>query len=377
MKNRAVLIMLVGLANSLSYAAEINERIDSIFSTIDDANAPGCTVGIIEAGQLVHRTGYGLANMELEVELDGSHVHRMGSVSKQFTAMAVLLLAEEYNLDLDSDIRGHIPDLRDYGIEVSINSILGHVAGMGDYELIATEENDDSPAEGGINLRSVVGGPFRLGNQDYLANEEFYNLVKTLPLKSSPLEKFEYSNMGYVILTLLVETVSGESLREFSDKRIFGPLDMNHTFFSDDPVEIVPRRASGYTPVGDGFAIDMTNLFWVGDGGLHTNLDDMLKWDQNFYAPRLGQNPEEIMTLFLTPNSELDDDGRLYANGQYVFEYDGAKVVSHTGGWLGTSTMYTRFPDENFSSVIMCNDVSQNPVAYWRKIIDEYLQPLL
>lgn len=307
-----------------------------------------------------------MANMELEVELDGSHVHRMGSVSKQFTAVAVLLLAEEYNLDLDSDIRGHIPDLRDYGIAVSINSILGHVAGMGDYELIATEENDDSPAEGGINLRSVVGGPFRLGNQEYLTNEEFYNLVKTLPLKSSPLEKFEYSNMGYVILTLLVETVSGESLREFSDKRIFGPLDMNHTFFSDDPVEIVPRRASGYTPVGDGFAIDMTNLFWVGDGGLHTNLDDMLKWDQNLYAPRLGQNPEEIMTLFLTPNSELDDDGRLYANGQYVFEYDGAKVVSHTGGWLGTSTMYTRFPYENFSSVIMCNDVSQNPVAYWR-----------
>jgi|TARA_B110000483_G_scaffold231131_1_gene297154 CubicO group peptidase (beta-lactamase class C family) len=377
MNARVSFFVLLSLVHCSGFAAEINDSIDSIFSAIDDVNSPGCTVGVIEGGELVHRAGYGLANIELGVKLDGSHVHRMGSVSKQFTAMAVLLLAEEYELDLNDDIREQLPELRSYGSEVSINAILGHVAGMGDYELITAEGSDGERVEGGLNLRSVAGGSFRLGNQDYLTNEEFYSLVKTLGLKSPPLEKLEYSNMGYVILTLLVETVSGESLREFSDKRIFKPLNMSNTFFSDDPVEIIPNRASGYRPQGEDFVTDMTNLFWVGDGGLHTNLDDMLKWDQNFYDSKLGQNPEAIMTLFLTPNSELKDDGRLYANGQFVSEYDGAKIYSHSGGWLGTSTLYARIPNSGFSSVIMCNDVSQSPTEYWLRIVDEYLQPRL
>ena len=367
-------LLLLSVSANLVHAAEINDRIDSIFSVIDSKNSPGCTVGIIQKGELVHRAGYGQANIELGVELDGSHVHRVGSVSKQFTAMAVLLLAEEYQLDLNSDIREHIPELRDYEADISINSILGHVAGMGDYELITAAEGNGGPVDGGLNLQSVAGGPFRLGNEDYLSNNEFYTLVKTLPLKNRPLEKFEYSNIGYIVLTLLVESVSGETLREYADKRIFKPLNMENTFFSDNPVEIVNNRASGYSPVGDSFVNDMTNLFWVGDGGLHTNLDDMLKWDSNFYEPKLGQNPEAIMAKFLTPNSQLDDAGRLYANGQFVFETKGLKVYSHTGGWLGTSTMYSRFPEEQFSSVIMCNNESLDPVPFWLEIIEEVLQ---
>lgn len=353
----------------LANGADLNLEIDQIFSKID-SSAPGCTVGVIQGDKLIHRSGYGLANMELGVALDGSHVHRMGSVSKQFTAMAVLLLAEEYEIDLDSDIRRYVPDLVDYGYQVSINSILGHVAGMGDYDLISAAAGEE-PTGVNLDLRSVAGGPFRLGNEDYLTNDEFYALVKSLPLVSPPLEKWEYSNMGYIVLTLLVEAVSGESLREFSDKRIFKPLAMTSTFFSDDAVEIVPNRASGYRPDGNGFVTDMTNLFWVGDGGLHTNLDDMLKWDRNFYNPKLGQNPEAIMALFLKPNSELDSGRGLYANGQFVFEQEGAQVVSHSGGWLGTSTLYARLPEQRFASIIMCNDVSQNPAEYWSRIVEQ------
>jgi hypothetical protein len=106
--------------------------------------------------------------------------------------------------------------------------------------------------------------------------------------------------------------------------------------------------------------------------GLHSNLDDMLKRDKCFYNPKLGKNPEAIMKQFLAPNSDFDAEGRLYANGQFIFEYDGEKVVSHTGGWLGTSTMYTRFPQKKFSSLIIRNDVRQNPVAYWLEIVDGY-----
>ncbi|MFK7865330.1 MAG: serine hydrolase domain-containing protein [Pseudohongiellaceae bacterium] len=361
-------LLLLGLVQSIN-AADLNRKVDKIFSEIDVAG-PGCTVGIIQNGQLVHRAGYGLANMELEVALDGSHVHRMGSVSKQFTAMAVLLLAEEFHLDLDSSIREHLPKLNAYPHDVSINNILGHVGGMGDYDLISTLDGDE-PTAGSLELQSVAGGPFRLGNEDYLNNQEFYDLVNDLPLVYKPMEKWEYSNMGYIVLTMLVETVSGESLREFSEKRIFKPLEMTSTFFSDDPVEIVPNRASGYKPQGEGWVTDMTNLFWVGDGGLHTNLDDMLKWDSSFYSPTLGENPQELMALFLMPNSDLNTGQGLYANGQFAFEQEGTKVYSHSGGWLGTSTLYTRLPETGVSSVIMCNDASQNPADYWQRIVHE------
>ena len=150
----------------------------------------------------------------------------------------------------------------------------------------------------------------------------------------------------------------------FYDKRMFKPLNMSHTFFSDEPIEVLPKRASVYTSRGEGFVTDTTNLFWISDGGPHTNLGDMLKWDQNFYSPKLGQHSEAIMMLFLTPNSEPKDDGRLHANEQFVFEYDEVKVYSYSGGWLDTSTLYARFLSSGFSSVIMCNDVSQNPIEY-------------
>lgn len=294
--------------------------------------------------------------MELNVSLDGSHVHRMGSVSKQFTAMAVLLLAEEGQIELDADIRTYLPELHDYGVPITINAMLGHFAGMGDYDLIAGSY-EGPVAEHSLDLRSVAGGPFRLGNEDYLTIDEFYDVVKRVPLALEPDQEFVYSNLAYFLLSMMVEEVSGESLREYAERRMFKPLGMKSTFFSDDPVEIVRARASGYKQLENGeFVTDMTNLFWVGDGGLHTNLEDMLIWDQHFYNPVLGDNPEVLMKQMSTPNSDRDARGSLYANGQFKGEIRGHAAFSHSGGWLGTSTIYTRFPTVRMSLVMMCND---------------------
>ncbi len=359
-------------ACSVSFADEFNTQVDFIFSSMNNGREPGCSVGVIENGLLIHKSGYGLANLELGIELGGDNVHRMGSVSKQFTAMAVLLLWEEKKVNLEEDIRTYLPELRNYGERVTVNSMLGHFSGMADYDYITGGKK--GIVDGGLNIRSVAGGPFRLGNEDYLTIEEFYDVVKEAGLRRPPNTQWEYSNLAYFLLSMLVEEVSGESLREYAKSRIFEPLEMTNTFFSDEPTEIVNNRASGYipSPDGNGYVIDMTNLFWVGDGGLHTTVEDMAKWDKNFYEPKVGLDPIQLLQLFNSPNSDFDDSGHLYANGQFITEKGRRKSFSHSGNWLGTSTHYARFPNEQFSTIVLCNDASLSARYLSRRIADVY-----
>ncbi|WOJ92803.1 serine hydrolase domain-containing protein [Congregibacter variabilis] len=352
---------------------DLSRDLDAVFAHIA-ADGPGCSVGVAKNGQWINKTGYGLANMELHVPLDGSHLHRMGSVSKQFTAMAVLLLADEGKIDLDADIRDYLPKLTPYQVKITINAMLGHVAGMDDYDLVAGSY-EGPKAENAIDLKSAAGGEFRLGNEDYLTIDEFYAVVARVPLAQAPDQGFLYSNLAYFLLSMLVEEVSGETLREYAHRRIFAPLGMQHTFFSDDPVEIVANRADGYKKNEAGeYVIDMTNLFWVGDGGLHTNLDDLLIWDAHFYEPQLGKDPKALMTLMNTPNSQhRDEENRRYANGQFLNEGHSGTTFEHSGGWLGTSTYYARIPEKHRSLMMMCNDADLDVSA----LAEESLKHLL
>ena len=373
MKNLILMLIALAMFYHETNADEFNDIVDQLFISIDKNTAPGCSVGVIENGKLIHEAGYGLANMELGVPLDGSHLHRVASVSKQFTAMAVHLLAEDGKIELNEDIRTYLPALREYGATVTINSMLGHISGMADYDYVT--DGDNLAQNLGLNIQSAAGGPFRLGNEDYLSIDEFYDVVKKIPLAHPPNQQYQYSNLAYFLLSMLVEEVSGQSLRDYTDERIFQPLGMSRSFFSDKPTEIVVNRASGYRPAKEGYEIDMTNLFWVGDGGLHTSIEDMVKWDQNFYAPSIGQNPAALIRQFNTPNSDFDSGrGGLYANGQHIRNENGRLRHSHSGGWLGTSTYYARYPEDRFSVIIFCNDVSQNPEFYVDKIAEAYFQ---
>lgn len=373
MKVTIAIPLLIAFTSATSFATEFNENVDTLFSHIDRANAPGCNVGIIENGEFIHKAGYGLANMELGVDLNGDNVHRIASVSKQFTAMSVLLLAEEGLIDLQEDIRTYLPELKDYRKKVTINSMLGHFSGMADYDFISGGEN--GKVKRGLNLTSVAKGPFRLGTEDYLSIDEFYDVVKRVRLRHRPNIKWDYSNLAYFLLSMLVEEVSGESLRDYADKRIFKPLGMTHTFYSDDSTEIVKNRASGYKPKSEGgYQTDMTNLFWVGDGGLHTTVDDMLKWDRNFYHPMVGQDSEKLMALFNQPNSQFEANGGLYANGQFLIDISGIKAYIVGGQYKGVNAFYGRVPEKKFSMTILCNDASQNTFAYANQILALYLK---
>ena len=349
MKHPAVISILIFLL-SCGAAAEVQElsdAVDAVFAGIDDKEQPGCAAGVIHNGAYIHKAGYGMANLEHEIPMSPASVFRTGSVSKQFTAMAIAILAERRGLDLDADVHAFLPDLMDYGHKVTIRQMLHHLAGMGDYDPEL--------------FRKADGSEFRFGNEDYWTIGEFYDAVARVPLILTPGERWQYSNLGYFLLAQVVERVSGKTLREFAAVEIFGPLDMQASFFNDNVNQPVSQRADGYRLMDDGsFEIFMTNLDWVGDGGVYTNLDDFIKWDQNFYDNQLGLGGDNLINMVTTPHPDAVVDSRViqdarYAFGQQAGTLHGEAVVGHSGGWVAFSSVYQRFPELSLSVVVFCN----------------------
>lgn len=373
MKRRLLATVLAACASLEGHADDINDRIDVIFNNLIAENEPGCSVGVVESGQLIHQAGYGLANLELQVPMTGHNGHRMASVSKQFTAMAVHLLADDGKIDLDADIRTYLPSLRDYGETVTVNAMLGHVSGMvndtgDDYEFWTSTPGGDE-----LVLASAFGGPF-IFNQN-VSIDEYFRYVQKLPLRYSPGEKFHYSNVAYFLLAMLVEEVSGQSLRDYADRKIFEPLGMSNTMFVDTPRLIIEDRVTGYDRIDQSYVRDEAHVFTVGAGGLYSTVDDMLKWDRHFYQPQLGRDPEALIEGFNQPNSALEKYGHLYANGQDVTDRLNQSVYSHNGRFHGTRTFYERYPKSEFSIMVFCNDASRDAGGYAKAIERIYFYP--
>lgn len=341
-------VFLLGI--STVTAAELNTSIDRLMSHHVPADGPGCAVGVIHDGAYVHKAGYGMANLEYNVPIGSESVFRTGSVGKQFTAMAIAILAERDDLDLDADVHNYLPDLMDYGEEVTVRMIVHHIAGMGDY---------DHPA-----FRKVDGSEFRFGNEDYATIEEFYRMVAKADLALEPGVKYQYSNLGYFLLSQIVESVSGQTLHEFAGHEIFGRLGMAASLFNDNVNRVVPNRADGYQRMDDGsYETLMTNLSWVGDGGVYTSLDDFIHWDQNFYNNKLGKGGQALIDMVTTPHpttvsTDVDGDRNAgYAFGLSVAEEGGEYVIGHTGSWVAFTANYKRFPDLSMSVVVFCNNL--------------------
>lgn len=349
MKNAAfVLLLLCFSAQADPVFPDLKARVDAVFQDIDTESEPGCVAGVIQDGRYIHKAGYGLANLDHGIPLDATSVFRIGSVSKQFTAASVAILAVQGQLDLDADVHTFLPDLVEYGHEVTLRHMIHHVAGMGDY---------DHPV-----FREADGSHFRFGNEDYWTIEEFYERVAAADLIHAPGQRFEYSNLGYFLLGQVVERVSGVSLRDFAQREIFTPLGMKSTFFNDDVNQVVPRRAYGYQRRDDGeFETFMTNLNWVGEGGVFTSLDDFLHWDQNFYRNRLGAADKGLIEMITTPKANVFEwvDGLMqpvsYAFGLEWDRVHGEAVIGHGGSWVGFTALYQRFPELALSVVVFCN----------------------
>lgn len=331
------------------------KAVDAVFSESEIGNStPGCALGVIENGQWALKKGYGMANLEHNIPLTTKSIFRIASVSKQFTATAIALLAEQGKLDLDVDIRTYLPDLVPYGHKVTTRQMIHHVSGIPDYE------------PGIAAMKTDGGKDLRLHNQDYLTIREFYDRAKTIPLFAAPETKFSYSNTAYFLLSQIVRAASGQTLRAYARENIFLPLGMEESFFNDEVNDVVKGRADAYTRKKDGsYSIYMTNLSWVGDGGVYTNIDDFIKWDQHFYQNPLGVNGQALIEKMEKTYSVSAD----YAWGQSVKAIHGQKAFSHTGSWVAFTSFYVRFPDREMSIVTFCNSNVLTAVTLGKKII--------
>ena len=315
-------VLLLGaslpLSHTLSAADTAVPAVDALFADYDSTASPGCALGVIRDGEFVYRRGYGMANLEHDIPISSRSVFRIGSTSKQFTAAAVALLAEAGELSLDDPLRRHFPEFPEWADEITVRQMIHHSSGLRDY----------------LTLAELAG---RGGDADSYSNEWVLQLLsRQQALNFPPGSSYLYSNSGYLLLAHLVQRVSGQSLKQYSAERIFAPLGMSDSHFHDDHTHIVPRRAAGYAPTGEGFRISMTTLDMVGDGGVYTTVDDLLAWDRNFYDNRLGRGGPELIRQLTTPAALNDGEPLDYAFGLMVRDYRGLPTVSHGGAFVGS-----------------------------------------
>jgi CubicO group peptidase (beta-lactamase class C family) len=329
-------------------------RVDEIFADYDDTLSPGCAVGVVRDGEFVLRRGYGMANLEHRVPLSADSVLRIGSTSKQFTAAAVLLLAERGALSLDDDVRTLLPELPEFSRVVTIRHLLHHTSGYRDY----------------LTLTRLAG--YR--DADYYTDDDLLGMLsRQRELNFEPGSEFLYSNSGYWLLSQIVARASGASLAEFAADAIFEPLGMASTHFHDDHATIVPDRASGYAPDPDGgYRISMTTLPMIGDGGVFTTVNDLLAWDRSFYEARIGSPAfnDTLQTVgVLNDGTELD-----YALGLRIGTYRGLPTVSHGGAFVGFRAEILRFPEHRLTVMCLCNRADANPSRRALEVGEAYLE---
>lgn len=351
------LIVIISLIVALpAFAQNSNDtaaRVDKVFAQFDKPTSPGCALAVIKDGQIVYKRGYGMADLDHDLAIKPDTVFHVASVSKQFTAMAILLLAKEGKLSLDDEVRKYIPELRDFGHKITIRHLLHHTSGLRDQ----------------WNLLIMSG--WRL-SEDVVKDEDILDLVsKMKELNFKPGDQHLYCNTGYTLSAWIVKKVSGQSLREFSEANIFKPLGMTSTFFRDDHAVTVKRQAYGYrAAANDTFKLSVPNYDTVGASSLLTTVEDLAKWEQNFYDKRVGG--EAVIEQMQTPGTLNDGEKLNYALGLTVGQYKGHKVVEHSGGDAGYRSHLMRLPEQRLSVACLCN-LGANPGLFARQVADVYL----
>lgn len=326
--------------------------VDAIFSRWN-AESPGCAVGVAKDGRSVLEKAYGMADLEHDVPNVADTIFEAGSVSKQFTAAAVLLLAREGKLSLEDPVRTYVPELPEYGSPLLIRHMLNHMSGLRDWG----------------SVESIAGWPRT--TRVYTHAHVLDILSRQKALNFTPGAQYSYSNSGYNLAAIIVSRVSGMPFAQFSQERIFKPLGMTRTSWRDDFTRVVKRRAIAYTVSQAGFAQEMPFENVHGNGGLLTTVGDLLRWNANFDSPVVGD------AAFVARQQEpgIFNDGKpgSYALGLVVGKYKGVREVGHSGSTAGYRAHLVRYPDQRVSVAVLCNVSSGAATQYAHAVADLYL----
>ena len=335
----------------------LEAKVDQLFTEWNRSDSPGAALAVTRDGEIIYKQGYGTANLEYDIPITTGTIFDIASVSKQFAGFAIATLLHEGKLSLDDDIRMYLPDVPDFGNRITIRHLLHHTSGLRDWVqslVIAGDMMDDV-----ISFKHILK----------MARHQ-----KTLNFE--PGTEFLYSNTGYNLLAEIVEKVTGDSFREWTDTHIFKPLAMTNTHFHDDYQMILKHRAYSYQTVeNDRFKHAVNNTTALGSSSLCSTVEDLAKWILNFDDVRIGGQTvvEQMHQRGVLNNGEQIN----YAFGLNIGEYRTLRTVGHSGSWRGFRSHLMRFPDQKFGVVILCNLDTFNPLSLAEKVAGLYLADAL
>jgi CubicO group peptidase (beta-lactamase class C family) len=348
-----VLSIWLGVVASLAAQTERSKQIDAVFENWNKPDSPGAAIAVIEHGKTLYEKGYGSANLEYSIPIGPDTIFHVASVSKQFTAMAIVLLERDGKLSIDDDIHKYLPELPQYGSPIKLRNLLQHTSGIRDqWQTLATA---------GWSLEDVI-------TQDQILRM----LFRQKELNFTPGSRHLYSNSGFTLLAEIVKRVSGKPMPDFCEERIFRPLQMTHTHFHQDLHRIVPGRAYSYSAAKGGrFENAPLNYVNVGATSLFTTAGDLVKWLDNFRDPKVGG---AAGIARLQEQCVLTDGTKIpYGLGLELNTYRGVKMIAHSGGDAGFRSYVVWFPDQELGVAVVSNLGSFDPTRAANKVAELFL----
>jgi CubicO group peptidase (beta-lactamase class C family) len=338
-------------AAPMASRAANGRTVDSLMARYDRPDGPGASVVVIRDGRVAYMHSYGLANVEEHIAATPETDYRLASLTKQFTATAIMLLVQDGRFDYDDKVIDILPGFPSYGRDITVRHLLTHTSGLWAYE-------DFVPDTATVQVKdrdvlTLIGR----------ADSTYF----------PPGSAFRYSNSGYAVLALIVEQVSGEPFASFLHDRIFAPLGMTGSVAYEEGISTVPHRAYGYTKRGDAFVrTDQSSTSAVlGDGGIYTSVADLVKWDRALESHALVS--AAARKLSWTPYVLADGESTEYGFGWFVDHDRGRRRLTHNGETRGFTNAIIRYPDQRLSVIVLTNLSNSAPWDAAQAIADAWL----
>ena len=312
------------------------KKIDAVMSEVYHPGGPGAAIIVRKDGKTIFRKGYALADLELGVPVEPDMVFRLGSITKQFTAVSILMLAEQGKLGLQDEITKFLPDYPTQGRRITVEHLLTHTSGIQSY----TDMTEWLP----------------LWRKDFTV-QELIDFFKNKPMQFEPGERWAYNNSGFILLGAIIEKVSGRTYEEFLDAHIFKPLGMKHTYYGSAE-RVIPRRIPGYQTGKDGFInapyLSMTQPYSA--GSLLSSVDDLAIWNDAVFSGKLIK--KEWLDKALTPYPLKNGESTGYGYGWFIADYQGQRIIEHGGGINGFSAYEMTLPEDRVFLAILTNSAA-------------------